>query len=144
PLMIDQKGCEYSPIIAAVQTEQKIMVKNSDPTLHNIHVLPSVSGNMEKNQAQAPQASDLTFTFAKPEPFLKFKCDVHPWMFAWASVFDHPYFAVSDKDGTFKIANVPAGKYTIKVAHRKAGTATQQVEVKEGAPAKADFTLEAK
>src|SRR5437879_1931309 len=37
PLMIDQKGCEYSPIIAAVQTEQKIMVKNSDPTLHNIH-----------------------------------------------------------------------------------------------------------
>ena len=59
-------------------------------------------------------------TFDKPEMFLKFKCDVHQWMFAWASVFDHPYFAVSAKDGTFKIANVPPGKYTIQAAHRKA------------------------
>jgi uncharacterized protein (DUF2141 family) len=76
--------------------------------------------------------------------FVKFKCEVHPWMFAWVSVFDHPYFAISAKDGTFKIANVPPGKYTIKAFHRKAGEATQQIEVKAGEPAKVDFTLEAK
>jgi len=91
-----------------------------------------------------PGSGDLTVSFDKPEPFLKFQCDVHPWMFAWVSVFDHPYFAVSARDGTFKIANVPPGKYTIQAAHRKAGVVTQQVEVKEGAPAKVDFTLEAK
>jgi len=144
PVELDQKGCEYMPQIFAVQTEQKIMVKNSDPVLHNVHDLPTVPGNKEQNMAQMPNGPELTFNFAKPEEFLKFKCDVHPWMFAWASVFDHPYFAVSAKDGTFKIANVPAGKYTIKAAHRKAGTATQEVEVKEGQPAKVDFTLEAK
>jgi plastocyanin len=142
---LDQKGCEYVPSIFAVQTGQKIIVKNSDPVLHNVHDIPAAaSGNAEKNEAQLPNGADLTFSFSKPEDFLKFKCDVHQWMFAWCSVFDHPYFAVSGKDGTFKIANVPPGKYKIQAAHRKAGMVTQNVEVKEGEPAKVDFTLEVK
>jgi plastocyanin len=145
PMVLDQKGCEYVPSIFAVQTDQKIIVKNSDPVLHNVHDVPSeASGNKEKNEAQLPNGPDLTFSFSKPESFLKFKCDVHQWMFAWASIFDHPYFAVSGKDGSFKIANVPPGKYKIQAVHRKAGTVTQEVEVKEGEPAKVDFTLEVK
>jgi plastocyanin len=143
PVVIDQKGCEYGPQILAVQTDQKIQVKNSDPVLHNVHTVPTVAGNAEKNQAQAPGASELTFAFSKPENFLKFKCDVHPWMFAWVSVFDHPYFAVTGPDGSFKIANVKPGKYKITAAHRKAGTVTQEIEVKDGG-ATANLTLEAK
>jgi plastocyanin len=143
--MLDQKGCEYVPSIFAVQTGQKITVKNSDPVLHNVHDVPAEGGgNKEFNQAQVPNGPDLTFSFDKPEMFLKFQCDVHKWMFSWVSVFDHPYFAVSAKDGTFKIANVPSGKYKIQAAHRKAGTVTQDVEVKDGEPAKVDFTLEVK
>jgi plastocyanin len=144
PVLMDQKGCEYIPQILAVQTGQKITVKNSDPVLHNVHASPTVSGNNEENKAQMPNGPDLTFSFAKPEDFLKFKCDVHPWMFAWVSVFDHPYYAVSAKDGTFKIANVPPGKYTLQAAHRKAGKTTQEIEVKDGSPTKVEFVLEAK
>jgi plastocyanin len=144
PALLDQKGCEYSPQILAVQTGQKITVKNSDPVLHNVHDLPAVAGNAEKNEAQMPNGADLSFSFDKPEDFLKFKCDVHQWMFAWVSVFDHPFFAVSDKNGAFKISNVPPGKYTLKAAHRKAGATTQEIEVKEGEGAKANFTLEVK
>jgi plastocyanin len=142
--VLDQKGCEYTPSILAVQTDQKITVKNSDPVLHNVHAQPTAAGNKEENKAQMPNGSDLNFAFSTAENFLKFKCDVHPWMFAWVSVFDHPYFAVSGKDGSFKIANVPAGKYTLQAAHRKAGVVTQEIEVKEGAPTKVEFTLEAK
>ncbi|HOX56862.1 MAG TPA: carboxypeptidase regulatory-like domain-containing protein [Candidatus Paceibacterota bacterium] len=145
PVILDQKGCEYIPSILAVQTDQKIIVKNSDPILHNVHNVPAAgSGNKERNEAQLPNGADLTFSFPKPESFLKFKCDVHLWMFAWVSIFDHPYFAVSDKDGSFKIANVPPGKYKLQAAHRKAGTVTREIEVKDGEPVKADFTLEAK
>jgi hypothetical protein len=145
PVILDQKGCEYIPSILAVQTDQKITVRNSDPVLHNVHSVPGEgSGNKEKNEAQLPNGPDLTFSFSKPEPFLKFKCDVHQWMFAWISIFDHPYFAVSGKDGSFKIANVPPGKYKLQAAHRKAGVVIQDVEVKEGEPAKVDFTLEVK
>src|SRR5215472_13527889 len=74
---LDQKGCEYMPQILAVQTGQKIEVKNSDPVLHNVHDLPTVAGNQEQNMAQMPGGPQLSFSFAKPEEFLKFKCDVH-------------------------------------------------------------------
>ena len=145
PAVLDQKSCLYVPQIMAVQTGQKLLVKNSDPVLHNVDVQPANdSGNPSRNEAQVPGGPDLTFSFPKPEMFLKIKCDVHLWMFAWVSVFDHPYFAVSAKDGTFRIPNVPPGKYTLQAAHRKAGTATREVEVKEGEPTKVDFTLEAK
>lgn len=145
PVLLDQKGCEYVPSILAVQTGQKVTVKNSDPVLHNVHATPTeASGNKEMNMAQMPNGPELNMTFSKPEVFLRVKCDVHPWMFAWISVFDHPYFAVSTKDGSFKIPNVPAGKYKLVAAHRKAGTVSKDVEVKEGEPLKTDFELEAK
>jgi plastocyanin len=144
PVVLDQKGCEYIPSILAVQTGQKIQVKNSDPVLHNVHSKPTVAGNKEENKAQLQGSADLSFSIDKPEEFVKFQCDVHPWMFAWVSAFDHPYFAVSGKDGSFKIPSVPAGKYTVQAVHRKAGKVTKEVEVKDGEPLKIAFELEPK
>jgi plastocyanin len=129
PAVLDQKGCLYTPGILAIQTGQKIIVKNSDTCIHNVHCSPAVDGNPAHNDVQMAGGADLTYTFPKPEMFLKFQCDVHPWMFAWVSVFDSPYFAVSDKDGKFVIKNVPPGKYTLEADHRKLGAQTQDVEV---------------
>ena len=141
--VLDQKGCLYTPQILAVQTGQKITVKNSDPCIHNVHCIPTVPGNPEHNDVQMSGGADLTYSFDKPEMFLKFKCDVHPWMFAWVSVIDSPYFAVTDKDGKFTIKNVPPGKYTLEAAHRKLGTQTADIEVKDGGAAQ-NFTFEVK
>ena len=141
PVVLDQKGCLYTPQILAVQTGQKIIVKNSDSCIHNVHTSPKE--NPAANQVQMPGGADLTFTFDKPEPFLKFQCDVHPWMFAWVTVIDHPYFAVTDKDGKFTIKNVPPGKYTLEAAHRKLGTQTAEIEVKDDGAAQ-NFTFEVK
>ena len=143
PAVLDQKGCLYVPTILAVQTGQKIIVKNSDPCVHNVHCTPTVAGNEEQNDAQMPGGEDLTYTFPKQEMFLCFKCDVHPWMFAWVSVIDSPYFSVSDKDGKFVIKNVPAGKYTVVANHRKLGERTQTVQVTDKGVT-ANFTFEAK
>jgi len=143
PAVLDQKGCMYAPTIMAVQTNQKIVVRNSDNCVHNVHCTPTVPGNEEHNDVQMPGGADLTYTFPKPEMFLRFKCDVHPWMFAWVSVFDSPYFCVSGQDGKFVIKNVPPGKYTVEAAHRKLGTQTRDVEVKD-ADVTADFTFEVK
>ena len=141
PVVLDQKGCIYTPSILAVQVGQKVIVRNSDPCVHNVHTVPKE--NEMKNMVQAPGAADLEFVFDKPEPFLKFQCDVHPWMFAWVSVVDSPYFALSDKDGKFTIKNVPPGKYTVEFAHRKLGKKTVEVEIKDGG-ATQDFAFEAK
>jgi len=131
PALLDQNGCLYVPQILAIQTGQTLLVRNSDPCVHNVHATPTVAGNPESNQVQMPGAPDLKFQFSRPEMFLRFKCDIHPWMFAWVSVFDSPYFCVSDKEGRFVIKNVPPGKYTVEAAHRKLGTQTQEVEVKD-------------
>ncbi|MEI2722518.1 MAG: hypothetical protein V9H26_02915 [Verrucomicrobiota bacterium] len=147
PLLIDQNGCEYLPYVGAVQTGQKISVKNSDQTMHNVHPTPvnTAGGNKEENKAQFAGAADLTFTFPAAETFLRFKCDVHPWMFSYITVVDHPYFAVTGKDGTFTIKDVPPGKYKIVALHRKAAKdgVEQDIEVTADG-AKLDFALDVK
>jgi hypothetical protein len=147
PAVLDQRGCEYLPYVLAIQTQQKMLVKNSDPLMHNIHPTPAVPGNKEENRAQMPNGPDLTFTFPKAETFLRLKCDVHQWMFAYVSVVDHPYFAVSDKTGRYTIKDVPPGKYTVEAYHRKAAPlsapATKQIDLK-GDNVTADFKLEAR
>ncbi len=127
PLILDQKGCEYVPYISAVQTGQKILVRNSDSQLHNVHPTPEADGNEEKNLPQPPGSPDLEFAFPAAENFVRFKCDVHPWMYAYVTVVDHPYFAVTDKDGKYRIADVPPGTYTVQAMHRKAGNASQKI-----------------
>jgi len=154
PVVIDQKGCLYEPQIIAVQTGQKILVKNSDPMMHNVHINPTVTANNQANNSptQMPGMPEITFTFSKPETFLKYQCDVHRWMFAWATIVDSPYYALTDKDGKFTIKDVPPGKYTVVATHRKlSATATpgeykgleKEADVTSG-NATADFTFEIK
>jgi hypothetical protein len=148
PLILDQVNCEYVPYIAAAQTGQKIIAKNSDPVLHNVHPTPrnTAGGNKEANKAQLPKGPDLDFMFPAEEMHLRFKCDVHPWMFSYVSIFDHPYFAVTDQDGKFTIKNVPAGKYTMVLNHRKASggvDVTKEIEVTDSG-AVVEMTMEAK
>jgi copper binding plastocyanin/azurin family protein len=153
PVVLDQKNCVYTPQIVAVQTGQKLVVKNSDPAtvpMHNVRINPTAAANVDASNGKIsmPQMSggaDLIYTFPAAENFLKFQCDVHQWMFAWVTIVDNPYFAVTDKDGKFTIKNVPAGKYKIVALHRKAAATgvEKEIEVKDSG-ATADFTLEAK
>ena len=142
PVVLDQKGCLYNPQILAAQTGEKIVVKNSDPTVHNVHTT-SKAGNPVHNDVQMANGADLTYTFDKPEMFMKFQCDIHPWMFAWLSLFDNPYYAISGSDGKFVIKDVPPGKYTIVADHRKLGEQTQTVVVTDK-NATVNFTFHAK
>jgi hypothetical protein len=140
--VLDQVGCQYTPYIFGLQTKQKLIIKNSDPgILHNVHVMPDPkTKNPESNQAQL-KGQDLVKTFDNPEVLLHFKCDVHNWMHAYAGVLDHPYYAVSGKDGTFKIANLPPGKYVLEAYHRKAGKLTKEITMADQSQT-ADFTFE--
>jgi plastocyanin len=139
---IDQNGCLYSPRVQGVQVGQTVMIKNSDPTLHNIHALPTT--NTEFNQAQPNGLPPIEKTFDKPEVMVHFKCDVHPWMSAYIGVLPHPYYAVSAADGTFTIAKLPAGKYTLEAWHEELGTATQDVEVTANGTATVNFDFKPK
>ena len=139
---IRQRGCEYLPYVSAAHVGQSIRVFNDDSAMHNVHPTPTVDGNKEINRAQLPNAAPLDFVFTKPELFLRFKCDVHPWMFAYVSVVEHPFFAVSAADGRFALLEPPAGSYTLQVFHRKAGEKLVPVTVRPGKRLVVSVTLD--
>jgi plastocyanin len=141
PVVLDQSGCQYEPHVFGVQVGQPIVIKNSDPTLHNVHATPK--NNEEFNAGQQPKAPTMTKTFTKPEIGLSFRCDVHGWMRAFANVVTHPFFAVTKDDGTFEIKGLPAGTYTIEAWHEKLGTQMQKVTISDSAAAaKAAFVFQ--
>jgi hypothetical protein len=137
---LDQQGCMYTPHIVAVQAGQPIKIKNNDETLHNIHPRPTV--NQEFNIGQPRKGMETAKTFDKKEVMIPVGCDVHPWMRAYISVLDHPFFAVTDADGKFEIKNLPAGEYEIEAVHEKLKSTTGKITVKDGESAKLDLNYQ--
>lgn len=140
PVTFDQHGCMYTPRVFGVRTNQPIKIVNSDPTLHNVHSLPKA--NTGFNMGMATKGQTIEKKFGKPEMAIRIKCDVHGWMTATAHVLEHPYFAVTDTTGSFSIADLPPGEYTVEAWHEKLGTTTQKLTVKDGAQT-LDFTFPA-
>jgi hypothetical protein len=134
PVMLDQEGCRYVPHVFGVQVGQTVQVSNSDPLVHNIHALPK--DNREFNFGQPAKTPPVARVFDKPEIGVLIKCDVHAWMGAYANVVTHPFFAVTDDDGSFEIKGLPPGSYTLELWHERLGTQTLPVTVDAAAPAK--------
>jgi Carboxypeptidase regulatory-like domain len=82
--------------------------------------------------AIAPFSSAAHWTFSEPEVAVQFKCDLHPWNFAYVGVFAHPYFAVTDEQGRFSIPGVPAGQYTLETFHPSCSTSSKTIAVTNG------------
>jgi hypothetical protein len=139
PVVLDQKGCDYWPHMVVKMVGQPLTIRNSDDTLHNIHPRPQI--NTEFNIGQPHQGMESKKTMDKPEVMIPVGCDVHPWMRAFISVFDHPFFTVTKEDGTFEIKGLPAGEYEIEAYHGKLKTQDQKLTVKDGEAAKLTFSF---
>jgi plastocyanin len=140
PVILDQKGCRYIPHVIAVQQGGSVEFRNSDPTMHNIHTMPTVVGNTAIDVSQGPMGQPQVRQFKQPETMLPVRCNNHPWMNAFINVADTPYFAVSAADGTFTISGLPPGNYTIAAVHEKLGEQDLQISIPPKGTAKADFT----
>lgn len=138
---LDQKGCTYSPHIIALQLGQKIEMRNSDKTTHNVHFQSKLNGDWNLTQSSegvVPAAQDMKRAEIGTSSF---KCDIHAWMEARVAIFDHPFFAVSAADGSFKIDNLPPGTYTLTAWHEKEKPKEMEVTVTAGAAADANFSF---
>lgn len=139
PVVIDQSGCWFHPRVMGIQTGQELQVVNSDPVTHNIHPMAEI--NREWNHSQGPGDPPIHRKFLKPEVMIPVKCNIHSWMHAYIGVLAHPYFAVTQADGTFEIKNLPPGTYTIAVWQEKLGTQEQQITVAPQKETVNDFTF---
>ncbi len=142
PVVLNQEGCTYHPHVFGIQVGQPFEIRNSDPTLHNVNAQPK--SNKRFNIAQPAKGMKSTKTFDKVEIGIPFKCNVHPWMTAYGHVVDHPFFGVTDANGSFNLSGLPAGTYTLEAWHEKCGTQTQSVTIADGETKSLSFTFKAK
>jgi plastocyanin len=141
--VFDQKNCEYTPHVLAMDVGQTFKVTTSDQTAHNIHPNPNpMTGNIPWNQSQPPGAPPIEKSWKAPE-MIEVKCNIHPWMHGWFAVVKGPY-ATTDSSGNYTINNVPPGNYTVTAWQESLGTQTAKATVAAGTPGKADFTFKAK
>lgn len=126
-VVLDQKGCRYTPHVLGIQVGQTLEILSSDNTLHNVHAMPE--SNREFNKAHQLAGIKHDHVFSTKEVMVPFKCDVHGWMSAYVGVLDHPYFGTTASDGKVVLANLPPGTYTIEAWHEMFGTQTATVTV---------------
>jgi plastocyanin len=138
-VVLNQKGCRYTPHVIAVQQGGTVEFRNSDPTMHNIHIVPNASGNQPVDISQGPMGAPQTHQFNTPESMLPIRCNNHPWMEAFLNVSPNAYFAVSGDDGSFTIPNLPPGTYTLAAVQEKLGERDMQITIKPSSTTKADI-----
>ena len=115
-VVIDQPCCMFVDRVTCARAGDTIVVKNSAPIAHNFFWDSANCGSHNANIA-ANGMWRMPNLLAKEAPPIQYKCTVHGWMTGYVRVFDHPYYAVTDDDGTFEIKDAPAGKYRIVYWH---------------------------
>ncbi len=131
--VLTQVGCQYVPHVLALRVGQQLVVTSHDPIPHNIHIAPSNPANAGQNFGEF-KGDSRAVTFAAPDDDVAFKCDVHAWMRAHAMVFDHPCYAVTGDDGSYRIGRLPPGTYTLVAHHEQFGDLQQTVTVSADHP----------
>jgi plastocyanin len=141
PVEINQQGCLYHPHVAAVMVGQALRFKNSDREAHNVHGRPKVAEAWNFLMSRPDSTRDVYLR--KPEIGIPVGCDVHPWMRAYVSVFDNPYFAVTPASGRVSLAPVPPGTYVVGVWHETLGTLVKPVTLAASGTAQVTFDYHA-
>lgn len=141
PVVLDQKGCLFTPRILGAQTDQPLSMLNSDPLAHNVHGFPKNSSAW--NFSLGIKGASRTASVNKPEAMIEVKCDIHPWMRAYLGVFEHPYFAGSAADGRFTLKGLPPGDYTIEAWHERFGVQSQKIMLGAKETKEIEFTFKA-
>ena len=138
PIQIDQQKCIFIPHVLLVPAGVEFEVLNSDPVLHNFHTIGAHNKEINIIQTKTKRRR-LPLTFPEADT-IEVICDVHSWMKAWIIVTEHPYYALTDADGQFRLENVPEGSYRIKAWHEELGKQPiQEVVVTTNEDAKVDF-----
>jgi hypothetical protein len=137
---IVNKNCRFVPNVQALPVGT-IVIVNSDPVMHNTH------GFHEKatvfNVALPVKGQRIEKPLKKPG-ITRVECDAHGWMLGWIYVADNPYYAVTKKDGTFSIPEVPPGSYTLVAWHAYTGETEVPVTVKAKETVQANVELKKK
>lgn len=112
---LENRRCRFVPHVLAVSVGTELAIVNADPVLHNLrawgegrravfNVVQPTQGQVTRRTIKRPGVATLT-------------CDTHTHMLGYLLAFEHPYFAVTGEDGSFRIDDVPPGTYRLSMWH---------------------------
>lgn len=140
PPEIDNVKCRFEPSVQVVRAGA-IDIVNTDPVLHNTHGF--YGKRTAFNLALPNKGQRITSQLDRPG-LVRVECDSHGWMLAWIYVADSPYYARTAKDGSFSIADIPPGNYTLVATQDYTGDTEMPITVKANEAAKVSVELKKK
>jgi plastocyanin len=135
--VMDQRHETFVPHVLAITAGTVVDFPNSDKTFHNVFSL-SKARRFDLGRYAAGKSKAVRFD--RPGVVRVF-CDIHSHMNAFILVFSHPFFALTDVDGRFRIDNVPAGNYTVVGWYEGEQRATRPVMVTSGGVADIELAV---
>jgi hypothetical protein len=129
---INQKGCAFEPYLSVMANGGELEAVNSDSVLHNIHVYDLTGGvrHTVMNVSQPERGDIVAKRIDLPQAHvLKVECDAHDFMHAWVFIARNPYYAIVDREGHFRISDVPPGDYVVRAWHGTLGIRAVRVTV---------------
>lgn len=146
--VLDQKKCTFLPYLLLIPKETEVTILNSDHALHNIHAYELIGSASRTlfNVAQPKFKPKVTqkIVVRKGNVAVRIECDAHNWMLGWIFVADSPYSAIVGEDGSFKIGDVPPGKYKLNAWHPFLGIVGREVNLPGGGSEQVVFEFSGK
>ena len=138
PVVLDQRDEAFLPYVLAVTVGTTVEFPNNDRTYHNVF---SLSKPRRFDLGRYPRGESRSVRFDRPGVVRVF-CEIHSHMNAFVLVFAHPYFAVTDAEGRYRLERVPPGEYQLSVWNDGLVRETRTVRVPPEAPVvEQDFSL---
>lgn len=145
PVVLEYKRCQLVPRVLGIQTGQTLSILNADQTTHNTDVRATGPQGPVEDQswtiAQSPGSPPVERRIAEPVTSVWVEDTQHLWEKANLFVLPHPFFSVSDLDGSYRITGLPHGRYTVLVWHELFGEKRAEVSIGEGESKSLDFTF---
>lgn len=131
PVFVDQREMLFVPRVVAVQHGEVVNFDNSDNCNHSVMAISTVLANQFNVFVVSGKPYEHVFEPQK-HPVL-IGCSLHAWMRAWVYIVPHPWFAVSDEQGKFRINQIPPGTYTLRLRHQDTvSEERREVEIQPG------------
>lgn len=136
-LRVKTKACNFGPFTGVIAANEAVQFENQDTIKHTLHTFAAMDTRglilrTVHNQDIHPQDTiEREFEAGKlrGSRVVRITCNRHDFMQNWLYVVDHPYFAMTDKEGRFHIDQVPPGTYTLLAWHPILGEQRQEVQV---------------
>lgn len=137
---ITNEDCTFEPRVQAAVEGGMLNVKNADPAVHRTSFLRAGDTVARVRESDAGQVVPTGKVLAH-RGLVEVRSESYPWSRAWIRVFDHPYFAVTNRDGIFTIDSVPPGRYRLMAWEPRLGTREREVSVQASADSKVELSF---